>query len=141
MAGHKNTLFAVKAGLTGDVTKIGVAWKFDRSAPSKSSPVVVGDLVYFVNEGGVPHCLDVKTGAKVWQGGSFGSKFSASPVYAGGHIYFFGENGKTYVVEPGREFNPVATNTLDAGGNASPAVVGNALLIRTYTHLYRIEAK
>jgi outer membrane protein assembly factor BamB len=139
-AGSKSSLFAVKAGLAGDLTKTGVAWKFDRSAPTKSSPVVVGDLVYFVNDGGVPHCLDAKTGRVVWKEGSFGGKFAASPIYAGGHIYFCGENGKTYVIEPGKEFKQVAANPLDSGCLASPAVVGNALILRTHTHLYRIEA-
>ncbi|MEZ6073947.1 MAG: hypothetical protein R3C10_27620 [Pirellulales bacterium] len=33
----------------------------------------------------------------------------------------------------------LATNTLEAGCMASPAVVGDALIVRTKTHLYRIE--
>lgn len=140
-AGSKSSLFAIKAGMTGDLTKTGVAWRFDRSAPTKSSPVVVGDLIYFVNDAGVPHCLDAKTGQRVWQEGSFGGKFAASPVYAGGHVYFAGENGKTYVIEPGRQFKQLAANTLASGCLGSPAVVGNALLLRTNTHLYRIEEK
>ncbi|HEY2786173.1 MAG TPA: PQQ-binding-like beta-propeller repeat protein [Fimbriiglobus sp.] len=139
-AGSKSSLFAVKAGMTGDITQTGVAWKFVRSAPTKSSPVVVGDLLFFVNDTGVPCCLDAKTGKKYWQEGSFGGKFAASPVYADGRIYFAGESGKTYVIAAGRQYEPLAKNVLDSGCLASPAVVGNALLLRTHTHLYRIEA-
>jgi hypothetical protein len=43
------------------------------------------------------------------------------------------------VIEPGREFKEVAVNQLDDGFMASPAVTGNALILRTTTHLYRIE--
>ena len=38
------------------------------------------------------------------------------------------------------EYRVLAENHLDAGFMASPAVVGDALLLRTKTHLYRIEA-
>jgi outer membrane protein assembly factor BamB len=43
------------------------------------------------------------------------------------------------VIAPGREFNKLAENELEAGCMASPAVAGNALFVRTKTHLYRIE--
>jgi hypothetical protein len=47
----------------------------------------------------------------------------------------------TYVLEAGKEYKLLAQNKLDAGGNASPAVIGNALLLRTRTHLYRLEKR
>jgi hypothetical protein len=65
--------------------------------------------------------------------------FSASPLYAGGRIYLFDEEGKTTVLEPGREFKVLAENLLDNGFMASPAVVGDALILRTSRDLYRIE--
>ena len=43
------------------------------------------------------------------------------------------------VVQPGAIFSVLATNTLDAGCMASPAAVGTSLIVRTKTHLYRIE--
>ena len=38
-------------------------------------------------------------------------------------------------------FELLAENKLATGGNASPAVIGNAFIHRTRTHLYRLEAK
>jgi len=63
----------------------------------------------------------------------------ASPVYAAGRIYLANYNGKTTVIEPGRSFNVLAVNKLDDGFMASPAIVENALILRSKTHLYRIE--
>jgi hypothetical protein len=44
------------------------------------------------------------------------------------------------VVEPGRQFHPIATNTLAGKIMATPAVVGNSIFIRTDRSLYRIES-
>ena len=43
------------------------------------------------------------------------------------------------MVEAGRQFKKLAENTLADGFMASPAVTGKALILRTKTHLYRIE--
>ena len=69
-----------------------------------------------------------------------GGSHSASPIHADGRLYFVDEEGKTRVVaaDP-REFRLLAENQLDDGCMASPAVIGNDLLIRTKTHLYRIS--
>ena len=65
--------------------------------------------------------------------------FSASPLYAGGRLYFFSEDGPAYVAKADKTWQLLATNTLEDGLMASPAVAGNALILRTKTHLYRIE--
>jgi len=61
--------------------------------------------------------------------------FSASPVEAGGLLYFPSETGVTYVLRAGDKFEMVATNALGAGILASPAVVDNQLIVRTLEHL------
>ena len=90
------------------------------------------------DDGGVASCLEAKTGEMVWSE-RIGGNCSASPIIAGGKIYFFNEQGKTAVVALGREFKKLAENTLADGFLASPAVTDNALLLRSKTDLYRIE--
>jgi outer membrane protein assembly factor BamB len=131
-------LFAIRPGGSGDVTKTAVAWKFKQSVPYKPSPLLLGGEIYFAHDNGVVHCLDAKTGAVVWRNRLEGS-YTASPVYAGGRIYFSNEKGKTTVIEAGREFKVIAQNQLPGRILASPAVVGDAIFLRTDTHLYRIE--
>ena len=45
------------------------------------------------------------------------------------------------VIEPGRKFKMLAENKLDGRFMASPVVIDNTLILRTKTHLYRIEEK
>ncbi len=133
----KAQLFAVRPNGRGDVTDTNVAWTEERSIGSKPSPLLIDDLLYLVHDQGTATCLEATTGKRWWQK-RLGGNFSASPVDANGHIYFLNEEGETTVIKPGREFQLVATNRLDDGCMASPAVVGESLLIRTKSHLYRI---
>jgi outer membrane protein assembly factor BamB len=91
-----------------------------------------------VSDDGIINCIDAATGEGVWQKRVSGA-FAASPIYGDGRIYFCDQDGQTTVIKPGRKFELLATNTLDDGCMASPAVDGKALLLRTKTHLYRIE--
>ena len=79
-------------------------------------------------------------GNKPGRSGSAGA-YWASPLHAAGGVYFFNDAGTTYVAEAGRSWKKLAENKLDDGCMASPAVAGQALFIRTKTHLYRIEEK
>jgi outer membrane protein assembly factor BamB len=115
-------------------------WTLGKGVPQKPSPVLVGDLLFWVNDGGVAFCVEAASGTVVWQE-RVGGKFSASPVCAGGRLYVCSEEGKTTVLKAGRAYEVLAENTLEAGCMASPAVVGKALILRTKTHLYRIEGK
>jgi outer membrane protein assembly factor BamB len=131
-------LLAVRPGGRGDVTSTHVAWRFTRGVPQKPSILLLGDLLFMVNDTGVTTCVDAKTGSEVWRGRIDGS-YSASPLASGGRIYAFNEDGKTTVFEAGREFKVLAENFLDDGFMASPAVDGNALYLRTRMYLYRIQ--
>jgi outer membrane protein assembly factor BamB len=133
-------LVAVKPEGTGDVTATNVVWRLARGVPNKPSILLVGDLIYMVNDVGIASAVEAKTGEIVWQS-RVGGTFSASPIHAGGRIYLFDEDGKTTVLEAGREFKVLAENQLDNGFMASPAVSANALFLRTTAALYRIEEK
>jgi outer membrane protein assembly factor BamB len=136
----KADLFAVRPDGEGDITKTNIAWKATKGIGSKPSPVVVDGLVFVVTDNGVATCLDLKTGKEVWNH-RLGGEFSASPIAAGDRVYFCNENGKTSVVKAGRAFEELAVNTLDDGCKASPAAVGNSLILRTKEALYRIEGQ
>jgi outer membrane protein assembly factor BamB len=132
-------LWAVRTDGRGDVTATHVLWKNTKGMPSRPSPLLVGDLIFVVSSEGFLSCVEAKTGELVWKE-RIGGKFSASPIHVAGRIYFFDESSVTTVIEPGRTFKVLATNKLDGEElMASPAVVGNSLIIRTATHLYRID--
>ena len=131
-------LYAVRPGGSGDVTKSHIAWKLARGAPLNPSPILVGDELYVVSDVGVATCLDAKTGEVHWTERLKG-RFSASPLYGAERIYFLNETGQTFVVAPRKAFRELARNQVDGRTLASLAVAGETLLLRTDTHLYRIE--
>lgn len=131
-------LWAIRGKLDGTAADMQVIWKHNRAVPRRPSVLVAGGLVFMVNDSGVAACVDALTGETVWIE-RLGGNYSASPIYASGRVYFFDENGKATVVQAGREFKVLAVNQLDDGFMASPAVSGDALFLRTRTHLYRIE--
>jgi outer membrane protein assembly factor BamB len=138
--GDPSRLLAVRPTGEGDVTATHVAWTCKSGVPNRPAPLVVGDLLYMVNNGGTVTCLEVKTGETVWSKRYTGN-YTASPVFADGRLYLFDQDGKARVLRVGRAPQLEATNTLADGCMASPAVAGKALFVRTKTHLYRIEQK
>jgi len=131
-------LWAVRQGGTGDVTDSHVAWTIEDNVPLETSPVLVDDLLYMMSDTGTLTCVEAKTGEIVWTVRLRG-RFSASLLYVEGRIYISSKQGKTVIIKPGRIFDVVGENQLDGGFWASPAVVGKSLIMRSKTHLYRIE--
>lgn len=136
----KPRLLGARLGGSGIITDTHVVWQQASGIPSKPSPLLIDDLFYMISDGGVASCLDIKTGEAVWTK-RLGGSFSASPVYAAGRIYISDQDGKTFIFQPGREYQQLAINKLDDGCMASPAVSGKAVFLRTKTSLYRIETK
>ena len=131
-------LFAIRPDGQGDMTASGIAWKTDKSVPTKPSPLLVGDELYLVSDVGVLTCLDAKSGQSHYRR-RLGGNFSASPISAGGRIYCCDEDGRTIVFAAGKEYKELAVNKLAGRFMASPAAASGALFLRTDTHLYRIE--
>ena len=132
-------LWAIRVDGHGDVTDSRVAWKATSQIPLMSSPLLVADDLYFVSDNGIISCLDAMGGALRWRE-RIGGNYCASPVLAEGRIYFFSREGKTVVLQPGKTCTRLAESQLDGTVIATPAVVGNAILFRTDTHLYSIQS-
>jgi outer membrane protein assembly factor BamB len=143
-------ILAIKPGKSGEVIdansdatggangRLQIAWKTKRNTPKKPSLLLADDLLFGIDDGGVAACLEAKTGTEVWRE-RVGGNYSASPICAEGRIYLFSEEGKTTVIEAGRQFKVLSENKLADGFMASPAVAGKAFFLRTKTNLYRIE--
>ena len=139
VTGLGNTqLWAVRVDGEGDVTETHVVWKASRGVPRTPSPLLVDDLIYMVADNGILTCLEAATGQEVWKQ-RLGGDYAASLLYADGRIYCFSQAGIATVLKAGRKTEVLARNRLADGFMASPAVSGNALFLRTRTHLYRIE--
>ena len=134
----KAELLAVKLGGKGNVTESHITWRDFRTLPFVSSPIVVGKHLYMVDDGGILTCRIAATGKTIWRE-RLSANFQASPVYAAGRLYFFDQEGTTHVVAPGEKFKLLAENKLAEGCIASAAVIEGSLILRTPTHVYRIQ--
>ncbi len=132
------SLLAVRVDGEGDVTETHVEWIRRRSVPLTPSPLLVGEELYIVSDLGVLSCLDAATGEPHWQHRIVGN-VSASPLYVDGRIYFLSEEGVTTVIAPGKEFNLIATNSIDGWTLASMAVSNGSIFLRSMDHLYRFS--
>ncbi len=131
-------VMAVRVDGTGDVTDTHVAWTMKKGAPNTPSLLLIGDELYMVSDGGIASCVDAKSGTVHWQE-RVGGNYSASPVHAGGKIYFQNEEGIGVVVKAGKTFEKLAANDLAERSLASYAVSGDAFYIRTEKHLFKIR--
>ncbi len=112
-------------------------WTSKSPGPVEPSPLYYDGLLYVLLDNGVLTCLDGKTGVEQYRE-RLGGNCNSSPVASEGKIYLSNNDGKTFVVRAGRQFELLATNDLGERITATPAITGNALLYRTDSHLYLI---
>jgi outer membrane protein assembly factor BamB len=134
---EKTTLRTVRFGGKGDVTATHIAWEQRKGAPTQPSLLYAKPHLYTITDKGVAYCLNASNGEIVYEE-RVGGNFSASPVYADHRIYVLSEEGVTSVIEPGPAFKILARNPLNERCQASMAVSGGRLFIRTEKNLFCI---
>ena len=134
----QSRLVAVKFTGEGDVTKSHINWISDKQIPQKPSLIALAGRLYFVSDNGIVRCLKADSGDEMWFERLPGN-YSASPLESNGRLYFFNQDGVCTVLDAGDVFKELASNKLESGFMASPAVAENALFLRTATSVYRIE--
>jgi len=67
------------------------------------------------------------------------SAFTTSPWAYNGKLFCLSEEGQTFVIAAGEKFQLLHVNELDEMAQASPALVGERLLLRTEGRLYSIR--
>lgn len=132
------SMVAVRPDGTGDVTGTHIAWSDRKGVAKKSSQLMIDGLLYMNSDDGVISCRKPDTGEILWQKRA-GGDIAASPIDAGGRMYVFGTDGTILTIKPGREYELLAETKLGDGFMASPAVVGNELILRSKSHLYLIS--
>jgi outer membrane protein assembly factor BamB len=133
-------MLAIRPGGRGDVTSTHVAWS--GRGPDVPTPVSDGTLLYTVDDRGIVHALDIKTGAVVYGPERLKpATYSASPTLADGKIYVTSEDGLTSVFRAGPKFEVLAENATGEYTLSTIAVSGGQLFLRTEKHLYAIGSK
>lgn len=133
-------LIAVDPFGVGDLTATNILWRIKSPILQLLSPVINNGIIYTINSNSLLMCIDAKTGESFYEH-KLSGKYNASPVLAGGNVYFPSTSGKTLVIKEGKALNIVAENKLDGQIWASPAVIDNNLFIRTSKYLFCIGGK
>ncbi|GAB5405541.1 MAG: PQQ-binding-like beta-propeller repeat protein [Aureliella sp.] len=133
----------VDESLKGDIPEDSdsILWTLPKT-PDVSIPLVHDDLVYLLDKSGQMRVVERDSGDEVYYERTHSTQHRSSPVYAGGHIYFFAKDGVCTVLKAGRQFNLVAKNEMgNTDITASPVVSDGILFIRTFDNLFAINAK
>jgi outer membrane protein assembly factor BamB len=130
---RQTPIYAVR--LRGEGKPPEPVWVSRRTGPQEPSLLYYDGLLYAWMDIGVLTCLDALTGEEVYRQ-RIGGPSNSSPVAAAGRIYVSDNDGATYVIRAGRQFELLSTNRLGERITASPAVVDSDLYIRTDSHIY-----
>lgn len=132
-------IMAIRPGGRGNVTSSHVAWRYDKSAPYSSSPVIVGDYIYSIKNGGIMTCLNAKTGEVVWQERvPARGAYYASLLAADGKIYALSEDGEATVVAAKPTYELLSFNKMNERTMATPSISGGQIFIRSDDNLFCI---
>lgn len=101
------------------------------------SPVAWDKYFFIASDVGTATCFEAKTGKRMWKE-KLSRHVSASPVAAGGYLYFPDDKGVTHVLKAGPEFEKVASNELGEECYASPALAQGRIYLRTAKSLWCI---
>jgi outer membrane protein assembly factor BamB len=109
-------------------------WRLEHGGPHVTSPAYHEGRLYLVSDTGIAMCLNAATGETLWQKRLRG-RFSSSPLLVGDKLLLTSEEGTTYVLKCGPQFDLVGENSLNETIYATPAVVGGRLYFRSTTGL------
>jgi len=148
--GRGRPLFAIRPGATGDISlkkddtsNEYVVWSQPRGGTYLPSSVAYQGAIYTLTETGILNRFDAKTGKQIYKTriDPRATAFTTSPWAYNGKLFCLSEEGQTFVITTGEEFKLLHVNELDDFAQASPALVGERLLIRTEHRLYSIRRK
>jgi outer membrane protein assembly factor BamB len=146
--GAGGSLFAVRPGASGDISlrpdqtsNDFVVWSVERAGTYLPTPLAYKGGIYKLSEKGILTRFDAKTGQVTFRDrlSRDGGAFTSSPWAYNDRIYCLSEEGQTFVVAADETFRLLHVNELDEMAQATPAIVGERLLVRTESKLYSMR--
>ncbi len=137
-AGGGKRLIAIRPGTGNKSTPPAEAYKIDSSTvPYIPTSLAKADLLFTFNDRGYVSCLRTATGQQLWREKA-AAKFYGSPVWVDGRLYCIAANGDVVVIRAGPTYELLAVNPLGEQSQATPAVSGERMYLRTYSHVFAV---
>jgi outer membrane protein assembly factor BamB len=145
-------VYAIRPGGSGDISlapgqtnNASIAWCQPVAAPYNPTTLVYEERLYVLYDLGLLSAYNARTGAALYERQKLpaGMHFTASPWGGKGQVFCLNEDGVTFVVKAGNQFELLHTNKLaeDDMCLATPALAGDRLLIRSAARVYCIGKK
>jgi outer membrane protein assembly factor BamB len=141
--GRKPFCMALRLGGSGDVLTSHVLWQISKT-PKVATPLYDDGRLHWIDQRGKAVCVDAASGNVLYEESleidGRGDKVYASLVLAGDQLYCVTRQSGTIVLKPGAEFKEITRNDVgdESTFNATPAIAGNRLLLRSDRFLYCI---
>jgi outer membrane protein assembly factor BamB len=144
-------VYAIRPGAIGDITLAEgrsrneyIAWSNPKLGTYNTSALVYGDFYYTLLDRGFFLCHDARTGQEVYSRKRIARRataFSASLWAYNDKIFALSEEGETFVIRAGPEYEVLGSSELGEMTLATPAIADGSLIIRTASRLYRIAER
>jgi outer membrane protein assembly factor BamB len=131
-------LYAIDPTKTGDITKSGQIWHYDKIRRSISTASIKDGIIYYPDFSGFLHCLDVKTGKPFWTHDMFAAMWSSTMV-ADGKVYLGDEDGDVVVMQHGKEKKILSTVEMGSSVYSTVVTANGAMYIMTRNNLYAVQ--
>jgi hypothetical protein len=139
----RNAVMAIRPGGVGDITETHVAWTREKGAPYVPNPVVVGNKLFTIRDGGLASYYNAANGEPQFETARVGysGEYMSSPITDGTRVYVGNVKGEFLTIR--LEEKPVVENVLKFEGPiiATPAFTGNRLYVRAGTKLVAVGEK
>jgi outer membrane protein assembly factor BamB len=148
--GPERPIFVVRPDSRGDLTlsegktaSDAIVWSRTGRGSYMPTPLAYNGILYVLGNNGLFDAYDLKTGEEVYRQRLplVGSGFSASPIAADGKIFLSNEDGEILVIDAGKKFNHVGTNSMGEMLMATPAISDGVLYVRSSASLFAIGRK
>lgn len=114
-----------------------IVWQETKTIPYCPTPLVVGDLLFFVTDQGIARCLKVSTGQELWTERVL-SNTTSSAILVDDKVVAVAEDGNVVVLHAGPQPKILARNMLDDEFYSTPAMAGDRMILRGKHYLWCI---
>jgi outer membrane protein assembly factor BamB len=118
-----------------------IAWRYERGTSYIPSPILYGDYLYLMSDAGLLTCLDAKTGVSKYEGKRVpkAARFMSPPVAFDGKLMITSQEGETFVIKAGPEYEILSAKSVGEPVYGSLALAGKSVYIRSTKHLICIR--
>ena len=105
-----------------------------------STFAVSNGLVYAPDLSGFLHCIDFKTGKKLWVHDTFAAVWG-SPMVVDGHVLLGDEDGEMVILEDGPKENVIEEKIFQSSIYSTPTIANGHMYVSDRSRLYAIKIK